>query len=113
MIEELLEFAEHSFTLNAADKDGVSLKDHLEIIQEQTGVTPKELEDVPFPVLVQHIWSAFVSLSDSRSAGFSGPNALTYTEIKAWMELTNEHLSPRDIEAIKKLDTAYLRKQHE
>jgi hypothetical protein len=29
------------------------------------------------------------------------------------MDLTNEHLSPRDIEAIKRLDSAYLRKQYE
>lgn len=91
----------------------MSLKEHLELIEEQTGKTPKELETKPFPMLVQYIWSAFVGLSDGRSAGFSGPNPLSYTEIKAWMDLTNEHLSPRDIEAIKKLDTAYLRKQHE
>jgi len=91
----------------------VSLKDHLTKIEEQTGVTPKELQGQPFPLMVQHIWSAFVTLSESRSAGFSGPNPLSYTDIKAWMDLTNEHLSPRDIEAIKKLDTAYLRKQYD
>ena len=97
--------------MNATDKDGISLKEHLEKIEEQTGKTPKELENTHFPTLVQHIWSAFVNLSDARTAGFSGPNPLTYTEIQAWMDLTNTQLSARDIEAIKKLDTAYLRSQ--
>jgi len=90
----------------------VPLRDHLEKIEEQTGVTPKELEEVQFPTLVQHIWSAFVNLSDTRTTGFSGANPLTYTEIQAWMNLTNTQLSSRDIEAIHKLDRAYMRKQH-
>ena len=62
--------------------------------------------------MVSHIWSAFITLSNSRTAGFSGPNPLTYTEIQAWMNLTNQVLSPRDIEAIIKLDFVYLKVQN-
>jgi hypothetical protein len=44
--------------------------------------------------------------------GFSGPNPITYIEIKAWKELTETHIethiSSRDIETIKRVDTVYM-----
>ena len=72
------------------------------------GLEPEE----KFPSEVQHIWFAFVSLSNSRSAGFSGPNPLTYTEIKSWMELTNTPLRSWEVEAIKRLDSVYIGVAH-
>lgn len=112
MIEELLEFAEHSFKLSKTDQDGVTEREHLEEVERQTGKTPQALIGPQFPTLVSHIWSAFVSLSSTRTAGFSGPNPITYPDIQAWLTLTNQVLSPRDIEAIKLLDSTYLRIQH-
>jgi|TARA_R110000803_G_scaffold168137_2_gene231320 hypothetical protein len=38
----------------------------------------------------------------------SGPNALTYSDIKAWKDLTNTPVSAREVEVIKRLDVAYL-----
>ncbi len=40
--------------------------------------------------------------------GFSGPNPITYNEIKAWKELTETHISSRDVEAIKSVDVVYM-----
>jgi hypothetical protein len=40
--------------------------------------------------------------------GFSGPNPITYNEIKAWKELTDTPVSSRDIEAIKLVDVVYM-----
>jgi hypothetical protein len=40
--------------------------------------------------------------------GFSGPNPITYIEIKAWKELTETHISSRDIETIKGVDAVYM-----
>ncbi len=112
MIEELLEFAEHSFKLSKTDQDGLTEREHLQEVERQTGKTPQALIGPQFPTLVSHIWSAFVSLSSARTAGMSGPNPITYTEIKSWLELTDNTLSSRDIEAIKLLDSTYLRTQH-
>ena len=109
MIDELLEYAEHEFSLNKSGKDGISQREHLEQVQRQTGQTPKELEGTPFPTLVSHIWSAFAALSSARTNGFSGPNPLSYTEIKSWVELTNASVSARDVEAIKSLDIVFIR----
>ena len=62
--------------------------------------------------MVSYIWSAFIRLSGSRTAGFSGPNPISYTEIQAWANLTNQVLSPRDVEAIMKIDLVYLKVQN-
>jgi hypothetical protein len=59
--------------------------------------------------LVAHVWSAFISLSNSRTAGFSGPNPITYEQIKAWKELTETPISAREIEAIMSVDAVYMR----
>jgi hypothetical protein len=107
----LLEFAEHSFELNKADQSGTSELAHLEQVERQTGIRPKRLEGPEFPVLLSHIWSAFVACSKGRTGGFSGANPLPYESIKAWMELTGTPLNPREVELVKELDVIYIRTQ--
>jgi hypothetical protein len=58
---------------------------------------------------VSHVWSAFISLSNSRSAGYSGPNPITYEQIKAWKELTDTPLDARDVESVVRIDAVYMR----
>jgi hypothetical protein len=58
---------------------------------------------------LDNVWVAFCRLSNARASGFSGPSPITYTQIKDWMELTYERLSPREIEVLMKLDQTYLR----
>lgn len=81
-------------------------------MERQTGKTPEELMGPEFPSSVAYIWSAFASLNSGRSMGTSGPNPISFCEIKAWLELTNNPLSPRDIEAVKLLDDCYIRTHH-
>jgi|TARA_R110002020_G_scaffold58205_4_gene159665 hypothetical protein len=107
----LLEFAEHSFALNKTDESGTSEREHLEQVERQTGIRPKELEGPDFPFLLSHIWSAFVACSKARTGGFSGANPLTYENIKSWIELTGTPLDPREVEAVKELDVIYIRTQ--
>jgi hypothetical protein len=57
---------------------------------------------------MSNVWSAFIALSNSRTAGFSGPNPITYNEIKAWKELTETPISSREVEAIKSVDVVYM-----
>ena len=107
----MLEFAEHSFELNKTDESGTSELSHLEQVERQTGIRPKRLEGPEFPVLLSHIWSAFVACSKGRTGGFSGANPLSYESIKAWMELTGTPLNPREVELVKELDVIYIRTQ--
>ena len=48
------------------------------------------------------------ALSNTRTAGFSGPNPITYEQIKAWKELTETPISSWEIKAIKSVDTVYM-----
>ena len=107
----MLEFAEHSFALNKTDESGTSEREHLEQVERQTGIRPKELEGPDFPFLLSHIWSAFVACSKARTGGFSGANPLTYENIKSWIELTGTPLDPREVDAVKELDVIYIRTQ--
>ena len=101
-------FAEHSFRLNQPGKDGISQREHLEQVQKQTGREMPELEGPPFPQALVHVWSAFIDLSQCRSVGFSSPNPISYSEIRAYMETTMTPLSPIEVQAVRELDTAYL-----
>ena len=105
----MLEFAEFNFKLNLPDQNGTTQREHLEQVERQTGRRPTALESPAFPLLVSHIWSAFILLSSTRSAGFSGPNPISYEEIRTWKELTETPLDAREVEAIKRLDAVYMR----
>jgi hypothetical protein len=92
-----------------SDQDGVSQQAHLEQVERQTGRRPKDLDGPPFPLLLSDVWSAFFSISSSRQIGFSGPQPLTFSEIKAWQETTNNYLNGWEVETIKRLDLIYMR----
>jgi len=109
-VSDLLGWAEHEFYLNQPDDKGITAREHLEQVEKQTGVKPEALRNPhKFPRLLHHIWSAFLRLNSARTSGFSGPNPLTYTEMKAWQELTRTPLQARDFETIKRLDGVYMR----
>lgn len=57
---------------------------------------------------MSHVWSAFIALSNGRSMGFSGPNPLSYQEIKTWKELTETPLSAWEVEAVKRVDVVFM-----
>jgi hypothetical protein len=94
--------------LNIPGKDGLSQREHLEQVERQTGKRPKELDGPEFPELLSHIWSAFTILNSTRSVGFSGPNPISFGDIKAWMELTGTPLTAFEVDAVKRLDRVYM-----
>ena len=105
----MCDWSERQFKLNKPDKDGITEREHLEQVERQIGRRPEALEPpTEFPQLMSHVWSAFCVLSNSRTAGFSGPNPITYEQIKAWKELTETPIAPREVEAIKRLDAVYM-----
>jgi len=67
-----------------------------------------ELEGPPFPYALVHVWSAFLDLGQCRSVGFSSPNPISYSDIRAYMDTTLTPLTPIEVQAIRELDIAYL-----
>jgi hypothetical protein len=80
----------------------------LEVVERQYGHRPRELDGPEFPDLLEHVWTAFISLSNGRSVGFSGPNPISYMDIKSWCDLTGTPLEPIDVDIIKRLDRIFL-----
>ena len=91
--------------LSKPDKNGVTQRQHYEQVEKQLGRTPAALIGPEFPELLSHLWEVFVDLSNSRSEKVP----LTYSEIKAYTDLTGTSLSPKDVEVIKRLDNTWLR----
>lgn len=81
----------------------------MEQVERQTGRKVEALESpTEFPRLLSHVWSAFISLSNSRTSGFSGPNPITYEQILAWKQVTEYPLQSWEADAIKRLDKVYM-----
>jgi len=91
--------------LSKPDKDGITLRQHLEKVEEQLGRTPEALVGPEFPELLSHLWLSFVDISNRRSER----KPLTYTEVKDFMQTMGEPLLPREVETIIKLDQLWLK----
>jgi hypothetical protein len=61
------------------------------------------------PEGAEHLLEWFMSLSERRSYGYSGPNPISFMDISAWCSLTGERPSREEVAAILKMDSAFLR----
>ena len=109
LILDLEEYAEQDFKLSIPDKDGVTERQHLEEVERQSGRTPLALQGTEFPELLGYVWTAFLLLNQGRGQGFNGPLPLSFQDMLAWQQLTNQHLLPWEVSTIKRLDAVYLR----
>jgi hypothetical protein len=105
----LEEYLIHQTELNKTDQNGIpAIRDHYEQVERQTGKRPPELIGPEFPRKMSHIWSAFIDLSATRHKVLVD---LCLSRIPR-LRLTNFYgleLDPVDVDAIKRLDNAFLR----
>lgn len=96
--------------LSVRDDKGVSKREHLMQVEKQLGFTPDGLKNTHvFPWVLRNVWAAFCDLSASRGSGATGLNPISFGDIKAWSDITNTPISPREVSVIKELDKLYLR----
>ena len=69
---------------------------------------PDDYKSLLMPENYRHCWSWFGELSRTRSSNGFGQNPISYSEIDAWSRLTNIELTPLEVNAIIRLDSAYL-----
>lgn len=109
MISELAEFAIIQFKLSAIQKDGASLREHLMVAFNATGIKQAELaEETEVPPLMAHAWKYFNELHRERTSNGMGPNYINSTGIKHWCQVNRITLDHWDIEAIKTLDKLWM-----
>ncbi len=73
----------------------------------QNALTTLEAEP-NIPESIEHIWPWFWDLHKTRSNGMSGPSPITYLEIQAWNNLTNNNIREIEVEFLKIMDRIYL-----
>ncbi len=106
-------FGRHSFVLDRPDDNGVTQREQLQRVQQQTGVAPPELVDEPrLPELCQRLWEWFGELAATRQNGFAA-NPISFMEIDAWSRLTRTRPALWEIKAIRALDAELLRLSHD
>ena len=92
------------FTLSERQKDGRTLREHLENIERQTRVKPKELEQqVQLPEVFLDCWLWFLALNSTRVPGF-GISAISFSEMQAYFNLYGIEPEPWEIDIIRMFD---------
>jgi len=104
----LASFAQAEFALEARQKDGHTLREHLLSAWEQSGVRPEEFDYPPLPDCVQYLWGYYTELHNRRGNFGFGHVPLTHSEIGWWQRNTLRRLDPWELEALLGIDTAYI-----
>jgi len=74
----------------------------------QKGAKVKQLDNDNLDCPKSHLWwSWFLELNTGRQAGMA-LNPLSWSDIKAWCELTNNALTEFDISVIRRLDNEFI-----
>jgi hypothetical protein len=102
-------------TLNAVSSTGVSraqvLRDQIKQLKKAKR-SARALEEELRPVKLESntgwLLRTFNELSDTREYTEVGPLAITYTEVKAYVELMGVPLTPWEVGTIKAMDAAFL-----
>lgn len=83
------------------------MREQLLSVQQQTGITPKELDVPQCPTSMVYILNWFYELSSGRQNGM-GLNPISWQDIRAWQEVTGERLALWELNAIKRLDSVFI-----
>jgi hypothetical protein len=71
------------------------------------GYKPELLSHPPLQDNIQYIWNWFNEISSGRSYWEHGPNRISWTEIKAWMDITGHKLKHWEVNAIIAIDGSF------
>lgn len=78
--------------------DGTTFRDQVLLIYRKTGELPDELSH-ELPESLEHLWFWFLELNAARD-----DSPISYTELKAWAELTDRVITADEVAILKKLD---------
>lgn len=96
--------------LGKTDKDGITEREHLEVVKNTTGKTPLALiPPTEFPEDLGHVWLTFLALSERRGYGQAGPLPITYSDIFHYKEVTGNPIAPHEVKTILELDRIYMK----
>ncbi|MXN88607.1 hypothetical protein GR147_05460 [Pasteurella canis] len=108
-----MDHVREEFKLNKIIKNSQStVREHLHVVWEQTGVKPDELNTPEPPEELIYLVEYFNELTLSRQYG-NVANPISYSDIYAWSYLTKVSLTAWEVHVIKQIDMVYLNAQSE
>ena len=98
-----MKFADYQFWLDGIPPDQkISRRASLEQAEKSLGRKPRELKNAPpIPEGCEYLWHLFI---DMKNAG-----PVTYSEMVAYREMTGVHLSPFEVDCMRRLDESWKR----
>ncbi|MFZ6655939.1 phage tail assembly chaperone [Undibacterium sp. TJN19] len=125
LVDDLLTFARAEFVLSEEQKDGKTLRWHLEVAHgsiahlsesDQVQYIPQEIRSfwdmyvrpVTVPIELEYLWHWFLDLHHSRGNNGMGPAVITFQDMQAWMQVTGRKPERFELDAIRALDRLYL-----
>jgi hypothetical protein len=106
-----LEYAENELNLSKVQDDGATLRQHLESIEAQTGVTPDQLIPVEVEECVLYIWRWFLEMNARRTSNGFGSNPISEEALASWCKRRNIQLAEFEYQALDALEIMYLTNQ--
>ena len=108
-VNELIEYCKQEFNSAINGRAGSSIREQLENVWKQTGIKPKELENlIELKQSQYELWSWFLSLHESRSSNGFGVNPITYSDIDSFFKLKQIIPEQWEVDLIKRLDREVL-----
>lgn len=105
--------------LDVRRKDGTTRREALEKARKQLkqakadcSSVDEQLKPVEVPYCFNRLLSTFWFINTGRSEGVNGFLPISFSEIKAFCELTDEPLTPWEVETLKVMDRVFLDEIH-
>jgi len=90
--------------MHLADKQGNTKYDLLTKFSQKTGKTHPDLIFPDLDEMAMYLWEWFMELQRGRQYGMSGALPLSYSDMKAWAELTGKQPQHWEIDVLKQID---------
>jgi hypothetical protein len=92
--------------MHMPDEQGATRHQQLTRFQQATGKAHPDLTPPDVPAEAGHVWRWFMDLNNGRQAG---DLPLTWEAVDAWARLTGRSLTAWEVDALRRMDTAWLR----
>ncbi len=89
------------------------MRQNAEAFERQTGKRPPELDGPDLPPDLEHLWHWFLELHARRTSNGFGSNPLSWTDIFAWMTLTQPGARLEELKLVLALDNTWMASQAE
>ena len=115
LVDDLIVYAEHAFTLARPTDDGATEGDHRASAARQFAKLRRPIkrdlipDAPPFPDALEYLWRYFADILNGCGSNGWGPPEITWRDLQAWSEMTGNTIEPWECAALMRLSAVYVR----